>query len=87
MTTITLNAIVARETEKAVALVIRGEHRGEAVKPLYMPRSKGSVTETDESSIRVCLAGEKIARQGVPVTVEIDAEFLAKVRPDLLATA
>jgi len=78
MTTITLSGFIARETEKAVALVqlpLIGEH-----KPLWIPRKKiASLTETDDLSSSVQLAGEDVRRLAYPVTVEIDAEFAKRV--------
>ena len=76
MTTIT--GYIARETEKAIALVtlpLAGEH-----KPLWIPRSKVvALNELDQISASVQLAGEKIRRLAVPVEIEIDAAFAAKV--------
>jgi hypothetical protein len=75
MTTTTLTGLIARETEKAVAFVQRGES-----KPLWLPRKKiVALTELDERSQPVQIQGEKIMRQGVPVQVEICSEFLARV--------
>ena len=78
MTTTTLSGYIARETEKAVALVrlpLIGEH-----KPLWIPRSKvAAIVERDELSSSVQLAGEDVRRLAYPVEIEIDAEFAAKV--------
>ena len=76
MTTIT--GYIARETEKAVALVmlpLAGEHA-----PLWVPRAKiVELVERDTMSANVQLKGEKIRRQATPVTITIDPEFAAKV--------
>jgi hypothetical protein len=78
MTTTTLSGYVARETEKAIALVrlpLIGEH-----KPLWIPRKKiASLIERDELSSSVQLAGESVRRLAYPVDLEIDAEWLAKI--------
>lgn len=78
MTTIALSGYIARETEKAVALVtlpLAGEHA-----PLWIPRSKiAALTERDAISASVQLKGEKIRRLATPVEIEIDAAFAAKV--------
>ena len=78
MTTITLNGYIARETEAAVAFVqlpLAGAKR-----PLWIPRKKiASLTESDDLSSSVQLHGEDVRRLAYPVTVEIDAEFAAKV--------
>jgi hypothetical protein len=76
MITITLNGFIARETEKAVAFLATAA----TAKPLWIPRAKiATIVETDALSASVQLAGEGIARQAVPVSVEIDAAFAAKV--------
>jgi hypothetical protein len=74
----TLSAYIVRETEKAVALCklpAAGIH-----KPMWVPKSKiVSMKETDEYSPIFELAGEKIRRQSIPVNIEIDAEFMARI--------
>jgi hypothetical protein len=76
MTTITLNGFIARETEKAVAFLATAA----TAKPLWIPRAKiAAIVEADALSASVQLAGEGIARLAVPVSVEIDAAFAAKV--------
>ena len=74
----TLNAYIVRETEKAVALCqlpAKGVH-----KPMWIPKSKiVSMKETDEYSPIFELAGEKIRRQSIPVNIEIDAAFMARI--------
>jgi len=76
MTTITLNGYIARETEKAVAFCATAA----TAKPLWIPRVKiAAIVESDDRSAAVRLAGEGIVRQAVPVSVEIDAAFAAKV--------
>jgi hypothetical protein len=77
MTTITLSGFVARETEKAVAFCATAKTE----KPLWIPRAKiAAIVESDARSASVRLAGEGIARQAVPVSVEIDAEWFAKIQ-------
>ena len=71
-----IKGYIARETEAAVAFV----RTAETQKPLWLPRKKiASLTELDAVSIRVQLAGEKIARLAVPVEIDIDEAFLAKI--------
>jgi hypothetical protein len=75
MTTTTLTGLIASETEKAVAFVQPG-----ATRPLWLPRKKIVVmTELDERSQPVQFQGEKITRQGIPVQVEVETAFLARV--------
>ena len=75
MTTTTLTGLIARETEKAVAFVQQGQDR-----PLWLPRKKiVSLTELDALSQPVQIQGEKIVRQGVPVQVEVETEFLSRI--------
>lgn len=74
----TLSGYIARETEKAVAFVQRPFNG--PLKPLWIPRKKiASLTESDDLSSSVQLAGEDVRRLAYPVTVEIDAAFAAKV--------
>ena len=74
----TLSAYIVRETEKAVALCklpAAGIH-----KPMWVPKSKiVSMKETDEYSPCFELHGEKIRRQSIPVNIEIDTEFMARI--------
>ena len=75
MTTTTLTGLIARETEKAVAFVQRGETR-----PLWLPRKKiAQLVELDERSQPVQIQGEKIVRQGVPAQLEVETEFLSRI--------
>jgi hypothetical protein len=75
MTTTTLTGLIARETEKAVAFMQHGES-----KPLWLPRKKiASLVELDERSQPVQIQGEKLMRQGIPVQVEVETAFLARV--------
>ena len=77
MTTITLSGFVARETEKAVAFLATTKTE----KPLWIPRAKiAAIVESDARSASVRLAGEGVMRQAVPVSVEIDAEWFAKIQ-------
>lgn len=73
-----ITGYVARETEKAIALVmlpLAGEHA-----PLWVPRSKVvALNELDQVSASVQLKGENIRRLATPVEIEIDAAFAAKV--------
>jgi hypothetical protein len=79
MTTTTLFGFIARETEKAIAVVqlpLAGEH-----KPLWIPRKKiASLVERDDRSASVQLKGEGVRRLAYPVDLEIDAEWLAKIQ-------
>lgn len=76
MTTIT--GYIARETEKAIAIVQRPLTAD--MRPLWVPRAKiVSLTERDTLSASVQLAGESIRRLAVPVEIEIDTAFAAKV--------
>lgn len=68
---------IARETEKAVALVtlpIAGE-----ASPMWVPRKKIlSMVETGEKS-SIQLKGEEIRRLAPQVEIEIEPEFLKKI--------
>jgi hypothetical protein len=78
MDTLTLTGFIARETEAAVAFVQQGQKTD--VAPLWLPRRKiVALHELDALSARVQLKGEGVARQAIPVTIEIDAAFAAKV--------
>jgi hypothetical protein len=74
-----MTGYIARETEKAVAFVqlpLLGEH-----KPLWIPRKKiSSRVELDAYSPSVQLAGEDIRRLAIPVELEVDADWLAKIQ-------
>jgi len=78
MNTITLSGYIARETDKAIALVtlpLDGEQ-----KPLWVPHSKVvNLIERDTLGATVQLAGESIRRQTTPAEIEICAAFAAKV--------
>ena len=75
----TLNGYIARETEKAVAFVqlpLAGEH-----KPLWIPRKKiSSRVELDAYSPSVQLVGEGVRRLAIPVELEVDHDWLAKIQ-------
>lgn len=80
---VALYGFMPRETEKSIALVKASDTRGQRVKPLYIPRSKiNSIVEKDLLCANVKLAGEDITRQGIPVTVLVDEDFLNKIRVD-----
>ncbi len=69
---------IVRETEAAVAFV-RAPLTAD-MKPLWVPRKKILTTqEHDLPSASIGLAGESLRRVGTPVTLDIDAAFLAKV--------
>lgn len=69
---------IVRETEAAVAFV-RAPLTAQ-MKPLWVPRRKiVDMQEHDLPSLSVDIAGESLRRMGTPVTLEIDAAFLAKV--------
>jgi hypothetical protein len=72
----TLTGYIVRETEAAVAFVAAAK----TSKPLWIPRKKiSSLTERDEVSVSVALAGERIKRLAIPVEVEVDAAWLERV--------
>lgn len=74
-----LTGYVVRETAAAVAFVRAADAGKPAVRPLWVPRAKiQSLTEADAMGRRIVTAqdGERV---GVPVTIEIDAAFAAKV--------
>ena len=79
MTTTAISGYIARETEKAVAVVtlpLAGEH-----KPLWIPRKKiSSMVERDDLSPSVQLQGERVRRLAYPADLEVDAEWLAKIQ-------
>jgi hypothetical protein len=69
---------IVRETEAAVAF-IKAPLTAE-MKPLWVPRKKiESMQEHDLLSVSIDIAGETYRRMGKPVTLAIDAAFLAKV--------
>lgn len=69
---------IVRETEAAVAFV-RAPLTAQ-MKPLWVPRKKIlDMQEHDLASASIDMAGESLRRNGTPVTLSIDAEFLAKV--------
>lgn len=75
MTTIT--GYIVRETEKAVAFCATAKTE----KPLWIPRAKiEAIRERDELTARVRVAGETLARNGIPVDVDVDAAFLEKIQ-------
>lgn len=80
MTTETLTGFVVRETAAAVAFVESAHRAIAGVKPLWVPRKKiAQLVELDALSARIETAQDG-TRNGVPVTLEIDAAFLEKVR-------
>lgn len=69
---------IVRETEAAVAFVRAPLTAG--MKPLWVPRRKiEAMAEHDLPSASIDMAGESLRRMGTPVTLQIDATFLAKV--------
>jgi hypothetical protein len=74
-----LTGYIVRETEKAVAFVLLGEHTGE-VKPMWIPLKKiDEREEWDSYSPSIQIQGEGVRRLGVPVTLDIDNEFLRRI--------
>ena len=74
-----LTGYIVRETEKAVAFVLQGEHTGE-VKPMWVPLKKiDEREELDSYSPSIQVAGEGVRRLGVPAILDIDAEFLKRI--------
>lgn len=70
-----MKAYIVQETEKAYAVVIAGE-----ATRLWTPKSKvENLQELDMPSKAFQFENEKVARQGVPVEIEINADFLKKV--------
>ena len=74
-----LTGYVVRETAAAIAFVSADNAPVAGVRPLWIPRAKlGAVVEADAAGRQITTAqdGDRI---GVPVTLEIDAAFAAKV--------
>ena len=74
-----VQGFVVRETEAAIAFVQESAAKGEAVRPLWVPRRKViNAQELDLISVTIKTAqdGERI---GIPFALEIDNEFAAKV--------
>lgn len=70
---------IARETDNAVAFVM-SQDADKTVKPLWVPRKKiDEITELDEPSKAIQLAGENVKRQATPVILDIDNNFLRKI--------
>mgnify|MGYP000327262366 CR=1 FL=1 len=73
------NGYIVRETEKAVAFVLQGEHTGE-VKPMWIPAKKiQGRQELDSYSPSIQVAGEGVRRLGLPVNLEVDTAFLERI--------
>jgi hypothetical protein len=69
---------IVRETEAAVAFV-RAPLTAQ-MKPLWVPKSKiVAKEELDLLSTTIDIAGESLRRVGIPVNLNVDAAFLAKV--------
>ena len=78
MTTFSLDGYIARETDNAVAFVARQET--DEQKPLWLPRKKiVKMTELDEPSVSILLAGNTARHSATPVTLEVDKAFLEKI--------
>lgn len=77
--TITLTGYNAAGTEKAIAFVESGLDLTD-VKPLWLPRKKiASMVELDELSKKIQFKGERVQREAIPVRLEVDKEFLARI--------
>ncbi len=75
-----VQGFVVRETEAAVAFVRAQDAGIESVRPLWLPRKKiAQLLELDLAGrkIRTAQDGERI---GIPVVVEVDAEFAERVK-------
>ena len=67
------------ETEKAIAFVAESDATKTGIKPLWVPRAKiESLTESDERSREIQTAQNGL-RVGIPVTLNVDDAFLAKI--------
>jgi hypothetical protein len=79
MNTHTLTGWIANTTDKAMAFVedpTMGENS-----PMWIPRKKIAVQwEGDATSRPIMLKGEKISRSAIPVTIEVDIEFLKRIK-------
>mgnify|MGYP001073405542 CR=1 FL=1 len=76
MTTRILTGYVARTTDKAMAFLANATD----TKALWLPLSKiTSCVENDTRSVAVQLEGEKIQRNALPVTLEVDVAFLQRI--------
>jgi hypothetical protein len=74
-----LTGYVVRETAAAIAFVSADNANTASVRPLWIPRAKlGAVVEADAAGRNIATAQDG-DRVGVPVTLEIDAAFAAKV--------
>lgn len=79
MNTFTLDGFVANTSDKALAF-IENPTSGENA-PMWIPLSKIAVQfESDATSRPIRLKGEAIDRQANPITLEVDVEFLKKIR-------
>ena len=83
MTTLS-NHFIVNQTEKAIDIVTLPA-MGEK-KPFWVPRSKiVSMVELDTYSPLFEMVGETFRRQSIPVDLEIDTEWLAKVSAKVAA--
>ena len=83
MTTLS-NHFIVNQTEKAIAIVTLPA-MGEK-KPFWVPRSKiVSMVELYTYSPLFEMVGETFRRQSIPVDLEIDTEWLAKVSAKVAA--
>lgn len=70
---------VVRETEAAVAFVKQDSAKVQGIKPLWVPRKKIlAAQESDGLAVKIVTAQDG-ERQGVPFTLDIADDFLAKV--------
>jgi hypothetical protein len=76
---IAITGYTVGNTDKAVAFVATRDADKIGVRPLWIPRAKlGRVMESDCMGRRIMTA-QNGERMGIPATVEIDADFAAKV--------
>lgn len=74
-----LTGYIVRETPAAVAFVRDADAATTGVRPFWIPRAKiHGIVEADALSRRIATAQDG-DRQGVPVAIEIDAAFAARV--------
>lgn len=83
-----INTYIARETESAygVAPCERGTYDVASNRFLWIPKAK--VDEMDESllpDMSIVMQGESIERVATPMSLLVNAEFLAKVKADCYA--
>jgi hypothetical protein len=79
MTTIALTGYIVRETEAAYAFVPAKQAKVDRVRPLWLPIKKVSRLDVLNKTHPTIQTAHDGRLSGLPVTVEIDAEFAAKV--------